>query len=213
MKKFSIIAAILFLICSSANADWYVELTGVDGELTAGDYYTMDINFVTDEPDINFRNFFFTVDYDETLLDFVIYDGLKYDDGGFPAPTTIWHSDLPCNGSSGDYVYNLMGAEVLGEAGTFFPYTMVGPIAKMGTVWFMAKETGTYEDLGEWSDGPVTDVMSIGLNHLYLQAEDSDLEVNKVGSTSQITAIPIPGAIFLLAPAFLGLIGLRRKKA
>ena len=219
MKKFSIIAAILFLICSSANANWYVELTGVDGELTAGEYYGMDINFVTDDPDLNFRNYYLTVDYDESLLTFETYIALDYDDGGLPFPTEVWQGlPLPYDDTSGDWVYNLNSSEPLGGAGTFYPNPMVGETAKMGTLWFSTTATGTYTDLAEWIDGPVTDQVTFGDaegNAVHLRNFDA-LEANKVGSTSRLTeisAVPIPGAIFLLGPAFLGLIGLRRKKA
>ena len=224
MKKFSIIAAILFLICSSANADWYnedwyMEVTGVDGQLTAGEYYSMDINFVTDDPNLNFQNFYLTVDYNETLLDFVSYQSLNYDDGGVPFSSDVWQGQpLPYNASSGDWVYNLHGAEPLGSAGIFYPYAMVGETAKMGTLWFTAKVTGTYTDLAEWIDGPVTDMVSFGVegeSPVHLRNFD-EIEANKVGTTSRLTQIapvPIPGAIFLLVPAFLGMIGLRRKKA
>ncbi len=219
MQKLSKNAAILFLISSSANADWYIELTGVDGELTAGEYYTMDINFVTDDPDLNYRDFWLTVDYDQSLLTFETYISVDYDDGGVPFPSDVWEGQpLPYNDKSGDWVYNLGGSELLGHAGEFYPYTMVGETAYMGTLWFSTTETGTYTDLAEWIDGPVTDQVTFGDaegNPVHLQNFD-DLEANKVGITSRLTeisAVPIPGAIFLLGPALLGLIGLRRKKA
>jgi len=196
-----------------------MELTGVDGELTAGSYYGMDINFVTDEPDINLRDFFLTVGYNETLLSFATYIAVDYDDGGSPFPTEVWQGQpLPWNETNPDFVYNLDGSEPLGGAGTFYPYTMVGPTTYMGTMWFEALATGTYTDLAEWIDGPVTDQITFQDENgapVYLRNFDM-LEANKFGSTSQLTeisAVPIPGAIFLLAPAFLGLIGLRRKKA
>ena len=49
--------------------------------------------------------------------------------------------------------------------------------------------------------------------YLGLNGEELDKHLLIQASGPDVAAVPIPGAVFLLVPAFLGLIGLRRKKA
>ena len=128
-----------------------------------------------------------------------------YDDGGFP-PVTIWDGGaLPYDTTTPGLVYNIMGGEVLGNPGVFFP------VANDQTLLF----TLYFNNLGTADDSSV----------YFVYGEDfDDLAFDSVGVSDDrwnnhegliitpdtISPVPVPGAVWLLCSAMLGLIGIRR---
>ena len=213
LKKIIVSFALVLAVTATAQASWYMELTGVDGTLTAGEYYTMDINFVTDDDTLNLNDWYLTVDYDETLVSYVAYMAQEYDDGGLPFPTTIWECPLP-ETDTGDLVYNLLGAEALGQANEFFPGAGT---TFMGTVYFMAETSGTYTDIGLWADGPVSDLVTVNNQEENSIMYPDGFTQTKVGNTWRIepttSPVPVPAAVWLLGSGLIGLIGIRRRNS
>jgi hypothetical protein len=215
IKKIIFMTALMFAVAATAQAYWYMELTNADGTLVDGEFYTMDINFVTDDPTDNPNDFFLTIDYDETLVSYAGYIAQEYDDGGFPVPTTIWTCLLP-ETDNGDVVYNLMGTESLDTPGEFIPGA---GSTLLGTVYWSVETSGSFTDIGVWADGPVSDLISVNnaWDGKYQADPDftwmySELTVTKVGDTYQIAPVPVPAAVWLLGSGLLGLIGVRRRK-
>ena len=205
IKKIIFIIALMFTVTTTVHADWYMELGNVDGTITAGDYYIMPINIVTDDSNFNINDFYLTIDYDETLVSYIAYDAMEYDDGVMPFPTVLWECPLPEH-DTGEVVYNILGSESLGHIAEFLPGA--GTIL-MGDVWFQALVSGTYSDIGVFVDGPSDDLITTYQNTIMFP----DLIQTKVGNAYQLSPVPIPGAVWLLGSGLIGLIGIRRKKA
>ena len=233
MKKTFLTTSMLILlglfVFSTGNAHaWYMELTNVDGTLTEGEYYTMDVYFQGDATD-NLETFFMAVQWQEEFFD---YSGILYYDYNRTEPTppfseySLWNGEELPDAPPGtvfpgfatvaaNELWNINGAENLDNPDEFYP--IATGENHMAQIWLLAKASGYYEDLATFIFSGADELVMLNGEVLYEPEyiHGGSLGIWKDGTSSicAIAPVPIPGAIFLLGPAFLGLIGLRRKKA
>lgn len=212
-----LIALFSFVILFSFGAlpahAWYLELTGVVGDLELGNNYTQQINFHSDTGTDNLNDFAWTVDYDETKVSLYGIAYVDYMTGTPPFEETIWDGGVFPYNDTGDVVYNILGSETLGYLNTFFP---AAGDTLMATIYWTPLESADDVTVSLWTDGPVSDVISVDNRHYYNSAELDrpdyafeyrDFETN----TDNLAPVPIPGAVWLLGSGLLGLIGIRRR--
>ena len=235
-----LIALLSFVILFSFGAGpahaWYMELTDVVGDIAMGTYYTQTINFHSDTGNDKLNEFFLAVGYDKTKVGLV---GIVYQDyltGTPPFTEVIWDGGLFSHNDESDelaepdggIIYNINGSETFGYINEYAP---PAGDTLMATIYWDPLVTEDDVTISLWKNhdrippGVGADDFVTVDQVQYWDPDDSnpaaledewnynyrDLVVN----THNIAAapVPIPGAIFLLGPALLGLIGLRRKKA
>ena len=225
MKKIFLTTSMLILlglfVFNTGNAQaWYMELTNVDGTLTQGEYYGLDIYIQGDETD-NLETYFAAVRWGEDLATFA---GMEYYDYTRPelfGEYTLWNGEELPDSPPGTYsgldfvpaneVWNINGAENLDKPDEFYP--IASGENHLATLWIQATTSGYFEDIASFIFGPADELVMINGEVVSEPHFDGPLGIWKEGSSSIMAPVPIPGAIFLLVPAFLGMIGLRRKKA
>ena len=208
-----------------ANA-WYVELTGADGTLTAGQTYIMDVFFQSDNATDTLNDLFVNVDYDETKLTYVNtifntwYDPATY--------STIWTSTgLPVgHDAANGFLDTISGSEDFNNQGQYEPgatqlnaaFNPVDPANQIARILFTAEVDGTYTDLASFASDPNNIfIMQISLygtemgDPNMVTFHDADLSIAKMGSSSTLSPVPVPAAVWLLGSGLLGLVGMRRR--
>ena len=208
------LAILLSLGTNPAHA-WYMELTNVVGDIEVGSYYAQQINFHSDTGTDNLNDFGISVDYDETKVELYGIAHVDYDNGNPMFPETVWDGGIFPHSDTGDVVYNITGSETFGYLDDFFP-----PAGDnlMATIYWTPLVTETNVIVSLWTDGPVTDLTTVGNNKYYPSAElDKDnyrFEYRDLtANTDNFAPVPIPGAVWLLGSGLLGLIGIKRKNA
>ena len=205
---------------------WYIELTNVDGTLTEGEYYTMDIYFQGEETD-NLETYFAAVRWNESLVSLA---GIVYYDYTRPEPPfgeyTLWNGEeLPDSPPGSHFGYwdvpsneywNINGAENLDHPDEFYP--MATGENLLATLWFTAQTSGYYEDIASFINSNTDELVMIN-DQTLVEAEDfcplydGIITFRKQGTSSIIAPVPIPAAVWLLGSGVVGLLGLRRRLA
>lgn len=94
---------------------------------------------------------------------------------------------------------------------TFDPFPLLNPTVVSGAIYTLL-ENG----LSVATSGP-SDVEGFSFSYFLLAAKTYTLEIAGISSANPtsvalaVQAVPVPAALFLFAPALLGLLGLRRK--
>ena len=223
IKKLSLLfsLAILFSLVTTTSYAHYMELTDVVGNIEVGTYYTQTINFHSDTGTDNLNGFYLSLGYDNTKVGLYGIAYQDYDDGDPMVPQTVWDggkhgfTDLELDGM----VYNINGSEPGGQQGNYLP---AAGDTLLATIYWSPLVTEDNVTVSTWIDGISDDFYRVDLVQ-YWDPDDANPYAQTfyheyrdfVANTDGLepAAVPIPGAIFLLVPAFLGLIGLRRKKA
>ena len=209
MKKIIMIALIIsFSIVingATAFADWSFQLDNldnIDGDSTE----TYELRFVTDEA-LRLDNYQLNFRYDNAEMQYVSYTDTP-PSGLFPnffgnmveeASGTLWNFNASIFGTGPDVS---AGSELLLGTITFDVFD-APPSVKDDDydLWFDPENRGFAATI----DGSAYNFDDDAIEAAHLTYGP---DMDAIGA-----AVPIPGAIFLLAPAFLGLIGLGRKKA
>ena len=213
---YAVLFSVLFTIVSVLPAfAWQFSLSDADGDLTAGENYTMTVEFegvATDYLDL--LSFAIEWDTEKLALSGFVEVPTYSRSPGFPDPDynlfqPTFISPIP-DIPNGRY-YDVNGECTLGHKGEFFPEASSETL--MATFTFEALETGSFTDLAGFYFTPETDLTElVNINGMTFKAEDGQLQINKIGTTSVLSAVPVPGAVWLLGSGLLGLIGLRRRK-
>ena len=197
MKKKCILSFIfiitIVLSVGSANA-WYFEINNPDRDSTFDIYFNTDVDLGIDNFQLDFR-----YDTDEMSWDGIFLntppEGLT---SSFMGPVTEHESGVLINFNAGH-----------------LPFVSAAPVSAgetfLGSITFTILDSAIQDGkLDLWYDTEsVNMVATIDGDGAYIPLEQLHFgEGLDIGSP-----VPIPGAIFLLVPAFLGLIGLRRKTA
>jgi hypothetical protein len=83
----------------------------------------------------------------------------------------------------------------------------------MATFTFTALQTGNFTDMANFYFTPEINLTElVNINGEVWVAEDGELLITKVGSTSVLSAVPVPAAVWLLGSGLIGLIGIRRRQ-
>ena len=218
-----ILLAVLFLARGTAHA-WYMELTNVDGTLTSGEYYSMDIYFQGVETD-NLETYFAAVRWNESLVSLA---GIVYDDYTRPEPPfgeyTLWNGEeLPDSPPGSHFGYwdvpsnefwNINGAENLDHPDEFYP--VASGENHLATLWLTAVTSGYYEDIASFIFSNTDELVMINgktLTEPGAYPSDGLICIRKEGTSSIIAPVPIPAAVWLLGSGLLGMVGIRRRIA
>ncbi|PIE73717.1 MAG: hypothetical protein CSA20_01965 [Deltaproteobacteria bacterium] len=199
---------------SSAGA-WEIQMHDA---YVSGDYWLVDIEFdglVTD----NLNDLNLSVMYDTTQLEYIATDAKSYDDGGFPVASATWEGaalGAPVNiddiSPTTGLIYNIMGGEILGNAGVFFPEASGETL--LFTLYFTdldaADDTDIYFTHGLDYNNFAVDAVSVnGENYSNdIPGKPPLIYSDKVLSD---VAVPVPAAAWLLGSGLLGLVGIRRR--
>ncbi len=225
MKKISlavfmvVFAAGLFGFSGTSHA-YYLEMTGVDGTLTSGEYYTMDIYFRGTSAD-NLETYFAAIEWNDSLVSFSGIQYYDYDrDNGTPMTFddyNLWNGeelpDSPPGSSFGGYtipdnqLWNINGAENLDRPDEFYP--VVSGETLLAQLYFTADVTGYYTDIAGFIDSPQAELFMINEEVVF----EDGLSIWKEGTSSYFgtSPVPVPAAVWLLGSGLLGLVGLRRR--
>ena len=221
-KKLSIFfTAVLISLFSVGihNADaWDMELTNSSGDLTAGEIYTMDMYFINGLETDNLEVIFTAINYNPELVTFLGVTSESYSRGSGWDEYVLWEGAVfpYTHEEENHFVRDICAAENIYHPDEFFP--AVTGETLMASIGFRALETGSFSDIAVFTDTHAAEFVTVdaditdGLINGHTFYED-ELIMYTAGTSAFMSPVPIPGAIFLLVPAFLGMIGLRRKKA
>ena len=191
---------------------WQFVMTDVDGTLTAGEDYTIEVYFegeATDYLDL----LSFAIQWDTTLLEAQDYEIPTYSRGsGFGAYDLWAASPIPpvFDDAGIGLLYDVSGETDLDHMEQFFPVATGETL--MATFTFEALQSGYYEDLAGFYYTPENDLSElVDINGLHFNAQYGDLIMYKDGSNSVMAPVPVPAAVWLLGSGILGLVGLRRR--
>lgn len=205
-----VLAAGLMLGYAELSHAFFFKLTNADGILDSeAAYYTMDMYF-DGLPTDNLNDYSLTIGYDNTL---VSYEGAvlqSYDDGSIFANKTWEAVDNSHNANAATIKFD--ASEPVTNQNNFYPVASGQTL--MGTIYFKALTDGTFSDIGSF----LTATSSAQVNGVVwgdsgLADPTNLLSVSKDGVNSMIanSAVPVPGALWLLGSGLLGLIGLGRR--
>lgn len=212
MLRLLLFLTVFSLVTNPANA-WYMKLTGVVGDIAIGTYYTQSIFFHSDTGTDNLNDFFLSVDYDQTKVDYVGTLFMDYDDGGIPFPKQIWDGGVFGVQNDGNVVWDFNASEPVDYPFHFFP---PAGDTLMATIYWSPLVTGNDVTVSVWTNGPWSDFISVdGTTYWYPPvqpalaslAEYRDLS----GNTDNLAPVPVPAAVWLLGSGLLGLVGLHRR--
>ena len=138
---------------------------------------------------------------------------IRFDGGKIPGQ--------PTEDPSG-YLYDIMGSADLDHQRTYFPDDYPDPRSTpdanepnnyLARIWFEAKVTGHYDDLGLAFASPNTDCLARVDYVIYDNPDDFTAwtEDGLAKASWQYQPVPVPGAVWLLASGLAGLFGIRRK--
>ena len=212
LKTTSMVIAVLLLYAGNVFA-WSVDITPVYGDQDAtdiiadvGDTVMYQLWFNPDSEGTTIETaYVWRLNYDESELEFDLANSTQYDMG----QPFQWSMSPLKEDPSG---YTTAGAMTFSDGTTLdepmlladLAYIVINPVNDdLSDLFYVSNPIvpggdGFYitgEEGQEWHDG-----LDIVANHNLTNGAD-------------VAPVPIPGAIFLLVPALLGLIGLRRKKA
>ena len=206
---------IVFAIVGGQQAfAWQFNLSNVDGTLVQGQTYTMNVEFEGATSDyLDFLSF--AIEWDTNLLALTAFvDVAEYDRSpGFPDPDySLWGPTdfTPTPDTTNGRYYDVNAQSALLHMGEFFPEATGESL--MATFTFEAQQSGTFTDMASFYFTPETNLTeAVVINDTEFGAEAGTLQISKIGSSSVISAVPIPGAVWLLGTGLLGMIGLRRR--
>lgn len=179
MKKSTIITLALaigmFLAIGAGNAGaagnvWYMSMTNA-GDLVAGQTFCAEVYFtgadngnpaIGNDGKNNLRRYFLDFEYNTDLLTFQGITCLDHF-GTSPFDKVFQGCVIPWVEDPIGYVMDIMGSEIPGYPGAFWPddqldpYEDNEPYNHTATVWFTANVTGYYDDLGIRWAAPDTD--------------------------------------------------------
>lgn len=194
---------------------WQMNLSAVDGDLVQYQPYSMTVEFEGAPTDyLDFLSF--AIEWDMSLLQLNAFVDVKsYSrDPGFPNPSyQLWGPSFvtPTPDISNGRYYDINAETNLLHMGEFFPEDTGETL--MATFTFTALQTGFFTDLAGFYFTPETDLTElVDINGEIYSAEDGELRISKVGTSSVLAPVPVPGAVWLLGSGVLGLMALRRRR-
>jgi len=212
----AIILSSIFIIISVIPAfAWQFTLSNADGSLTEGGTYEMVVDFQGDTTDyLDFL--FFAIEWNTDLLavgDFVAMNEYVRDPGFPQSPYNLWEPTFitpELDIENGRYI-NVNAATHNDHMREFFPED-TGE-TQMATFTFTALQTGYFEDLATFYFTPENDLTElVNINDVSYDAEKGHLQITKSGSSSVLSAVPIPGALWLFGTGLMGLFGARFRR-
>lgn len=182
--SFAIMGLLLF---SDTAFAWQIKLTGVDGNLTVGETYTMTVEF-EGAPTDSLDNLIYAIEWNTGLLylnDFVSVTA--YDRSpGFPDPDyTLWGPGFvsPIPDTDNGRYYEVNAETNIDHMGEFFPIETGETL--MATFTFTALASGDYEDLATFYFTPENNLTElVAINGSSYSAENGDLVSTKENSSS-----------------------------
>ena len=200
MKKISVIVFIIVFAgvgLSSANADWSFTLESSDN-------LTWDLSFVAGDEGNLINNYFMDFQYDTEELAFSAY-----------TPNYMLYGDLPPVGSVGNetegYITNVSGAAL----GTGNGYTAAAnEEVLLGTFTFtqVASITDGIADVSFWLESSDFGVKIDEIVYSLVEGYEPLAYVVNAEGQAQISSVPAPAAIWLMASGLIGFAGYRSRK-
>ena len=207
LKTASIVVAALLLFAGNVFA-WSIDITPVYGDqdasdivVNSGDQVMYQLWFNPDEGGTMLNTaYIWRLDFDESELEFDLDNSTYYEIG---QPYQWWMAPLKEDPAG----FVTAGATTFSDGTTLYEPFLFVDLAFVAT-------NPLNDDLSDLTYDDTVNGNGDGFFIDYVKVSGTEvLNYHHLTDGADVAPVPIPGAIFLLVPAFLGLIGLRRKKA